>query len=192
MSFVLPKVKIVGSGENLMRLKGYGLGQIIYLIISLIVTKITFPAAQLIRLPFFFRVYGELVIEKGLTVGRSLRVDVHPGGQLKIGSHVQINDNCQIACAGNIHIGDHVLIASKVFITDHDHDFQYDGKPLEWPLNVDSVYIERGCWLGNGVHVLKGVTLGEGSIVGAGSVVTRSFPKNSIVAGVPAKLIAKR
>jgi len=175
-----------------MRFKGYGLGQIIYLIISLIVTKLTFPAARLIRVPFFFRINGELVFDKGLTVGRSLRLDVHSGGRLRIGLNVQINDNCQIACTGNVDIGNDVLIASKVFISDHDHDFNDSGLPVEWELNVSDVVIEDECWLGNGVHILKGVKLGKGCIVGAGSVVTHSFPAYSVIAGVPAKLIGTR
>lgn len=172
-----------------MRFKGYGFGQIVYLILSFIVTKISFPTARLIRVPFFFRINGELAIGKGLTVGRSFRVDVHSGGQLRIGSNVQINDNCQIACAGKVDIGNDVLIASKVFVTDHDHDFKGSKLPIEWGLNVSDVVIGDECWLGNGVHVLKGVMLGKRCIVGAGSVVTCSFPAGSVIAGVPAKLI---
>jgi lipopolysaccharide O-acetyltransferase len=180
-------------GENFfMRLKGYGLGQIVYLGLSLFFTKIIYPSARLIRLPFFFRISGRISIGKGFTAGRSLRIDVHLGGLLLLGKNVQMNDNCQIACAGQITIGDDVLIASKVFITDHDHDFRDSGIPTEWGMNVAQVTIADGCWLGNGVHILKGVTIGRGTIVGAGSVVTRSFPEFSILAGVPAKLICQR
>jgi lipopolysaccharide O-acetyltransferase len=172
--------------------RGYGLGQIIYLFISLFFTKICFPFAKLIRLPFFFRVSGHLTLGKGFTAGRSLRIDVFSNGNLTIGKNVQINDNCQISCAKNISVGNNVLIASKVFITDHDHDFRDSGNPIEWTLNSSNVIIEDGCWIGNGVHILKGVRLAKGCIVGAGSVVTKSFDAYSIIAGVPAKLISCR
>lgn len=175
-----------------MNIKGYGFWQVMYLTISLFCTKITHPAARLIRLPFYFRIRGAFMIGRNLTVGRSLRIDVHHGGSLSLGSNVQINDHCQIACAGRIAIGNDVLIASKVFITDHDHDFKDIGVPAKWVLNIADVSIHDACWIGNGVHILKGVSIGRGSIVGAGSVVTRSFPDFSIIAGVPAKLIGSR
>ena len=175
-----------------MKIRGYGLGQIIYLAVSLLCTKINYPAVRLIRLPFFFRVRGWLTFGQGFTSGRSLRIDVHSGGHLSFGTNVQINDNCQIACAGRIVIGDNVLIASKVFISDHDHDFNSTGTPMEWALKVADVSVEDGCWIGNGVSILKGVNIGRSSIVGAGSVVTHSFPEYSIIAGSPAKLIGNR
>ena len=102
---------------------------------------------------------------------------------------IQINDNCQIACAGKIFIGNNVLIASKVFITDHDHDYKDEGAPAQWALCADNVKIGDNCWIGNGVSILKGVVIGRNSIIGAGSVVTKSFPESSIIAGVPAKNI---
>ena len=111
---------------------------------------------------------------------------------MEIGSNVQLNDHCQIACAGHLKIGNDVLIASKVFITDHDHDFKCSGVPVDWELRPGSVTIGDECWIGNGVHILKGVTIGIGSIVGAGSVVTKSFEAGSIIAGNPAKLIRSR
>jgi lipopolysaccharide O-acetyltransferase len=86
-----------------------------------------------------------------------------------------------------------VLIASKVFITDHDHDFaSYQHKPIDWPLKSDDVIIGKRVWIGENVSILKGVSLGEDSIVGANSVVTKSFPRGSVIVGAPAKLIKLR
>jgi lipopolysaccharide O-acetyltransferase len=175
-----------------LRYSGYGLFTCFYLITSLIFGKIFFPMSRLIRLPYFIRVKGDIFLGRGFTSGRSLRIDVHKGATLIISENVELNDNCQIACAHKISIGINVLIASKVFISDHDHDFKDEGNPKDWALSSREVRIESGCWIGNNVSILKGVTLGAGCIVGAGSVVTKSFPSGSIIAGVPAKLIKYR
>lgn len=113
--------------------------------------------------------------------------------ELKIGNNVFINAFCHIACAEKISIGNNVLIASKVYISDHTHG-QITKEalklpPAERPLVTQSVTIEDNVWIGEGVSILMGVTIGKNSIVGAHAVVNRSFPENSVIAGIPAKLI---
>jgi len=175
-----------------MKIRGYGLIHAMYLLFSWCVSKIAFPRSRIIRLPFFFRNRGTLTIGSGFSAGRSLRLDIHEGAELIIGKNVQINDHCQIATASKVLIGDDVLIASKVFISDHDHDFHETGTPVSWGLKSDDVSIGNGCWIGNGVSILKGVSLGEGSIVGAGSVVINSASAFSILVGSPARVVSTR
>lgn len=175
-----------------MNIRGYGIAHAIYLLFSLSVSKLFFPKSRIIRLPFFFRNRGVLSIGSGFSAGRSLRLDVHEEGVLTIGKGVQINDHCQIACASRVIIGDDVLIASKVFIADHDHDFRDSGVPVSWGLRSDDVTIGNGCWIGNGVSILKGVSLGDGVVVAAGSVVTKSVGSHAIIAGTPARVIKNR
>lgn len=114
---------------------------------------------------------------------------------LRIGNDFHMFYNCHIACIDNIEIGDGVLIASKVFITDHFHgsiskeDISFS--PFKRPLTSKPVKIGNNVWIGDNVCIMPGVTLGNNVIVGANAVVTHSFPENSVIAGVPAKIIKK-
>jgi acetyltransferase-like isoleucine patch superfamily enzyme len=106
-------------------------------------------------------------------------------GTIRIGDGTKIQMYFHCAAAGSVTIGRSVLIAGRVFISDHDH---------EWPgsasqLIVSPVVIGDNCWLGEGSAVLKGVTLGDNCIVGTNAVVTRSAPAGSMLVGVPARII---
>ncbi|WP_428444404.1 DapH/DapD/GlmU-related protein [Photobacterium profundum] len=150
--------------------------------------------ARVIRLPFRLRNLGTLIGAKRLTVGVGARVDIFNNAILSIGDDVQLNDYVHIGCAESVHIGNNVLIASRVFITDHDHDYSNSNvnlKPIEWPLKTLSVSIGDNTWIGENVSILKGVNLGCGCIVGANSVVTKSFPENSVIVGSPARMLKK-
>jgi acetyltransferase-like isoleucine patch superfamily enzyme len=113
---------------------------------------------------------------------------------VNIGNNVSINFDCHIACINNIEIGNNVLIASKVFITDHAHG-EINASALETPpsarkvVSKGPVIIEDNVWIGEGVAILPNVTVGKNSIIGANAVVTKSFPENSLIGGNPAKLI---
>ena len=113
--------------------------------------------------------------------------------KIVIGNDVRIEDYCHIGCIESVQIGDGTLIASKVFISDHSHGtisqevFNYS--PLKRPLHSKPVSIGKNVWIGDGVCILPGVSLGDNVIVGANSVVTHSFPSNSVIAGCPAKLL---
>ena len=124
-------------------------------------------------------------------IGRYGQQHFHP--QLLIGNHVRIEDNGHIGCVERVEIGDGTLMASKVFISDHFHGnvdlSDIDVVPLNRPLVSKPVKIGRNVWIGDGACILPGVTVGDNVIVGANAVVTHSFPKNSVVAGCPAKLI---
>jgi len=114
--------------------------------------------------------------------------------RISIGNNVAINFDCHIACVNLIEIGNNVLIASKVFITDHFHgeitqDSLQVAPTQRKVISKGPVIIEDNVWIGEAVAILPNVIIGKNSIIGANSVVTRSFPPNSVIAGVPAKLI---
>jgi acetyltransferase-like isoleucine patch superfamily enzyme len=120
---------------------------------------------------------------------------------LKVGEgwlpKIAIGDGCTIMyrfqcnAAASVRIGRNVLIASNVLITDSDHVIEPGGIPVtrNEKLVTSPVVVEDNCWIGQNVVILKGVVIGHDSVVGANSVVTRSVPALSIVAGSPARII---
>jgi acetyltransferase-like isoleucine patch superfamily enzyme len=83
-----------------------------------------------------------------------------------------------------IHVKENTLIASRVTIMSHDHCKRIENQPL-----LADVHIGKNCFIAVGAIIMPGVTIGDEVIVGSGSVVTKSVPSNSIVAGNPAKII---
>jgi acetyltransferase-like isoleucine patch superfamily enzyme len=114
---------------------------------------------------------------------------------LKIGSGVYINRNTSIDATVGIEIGNDTMIGPNCYITDHDHSFigLPPSTPIgELPLDGKKTIIGKNVWLGANVIVLKGVTIGDNAIIGAGSIVTKSIPNNTIAVGSPCKVIKLR
>lgn len=184
-------------------MKQYNLFQICSLIIYKIRGFLVFRNARLIRFPFRVRGKKYIEIDKGFTTGFNCRLDAFDFNNsnkilIRIGKNVEINDDVHIAAVERVEIGDNVLIASKVFITDHNHGSyskeRHDSpevSPSKRPLISFPVKIEDNVWIGEFVSVLPGVTIGRGSIIGTMSVVTKNIPPNSIAVGSPAKVIKK-
>ena len=111
-------------------------------------------------------------------------VKIFEGGKLFLGSGYS-NAGLQIRCKHSIRIGKNVAIAKDVVIMDSDaHEIKYDGYVMS-----KGVCLEDNVWIGTRAMILKGVTIGDGSIVAAGAVVTKDVPPHSMVAGIPAKVI---
>ena len=184
-------------------LKRYTFLEIIRMFFWLIRTKLLFSQARLIRFPFDLRGKKYISISKGFTTGRGCRIESYPiDGHsvcIIIGKDVEINDYVHITSMKNIIIGDNVLIASKVYISDCSHG-SYSGNefdssptsiPKDRPFSTEKIIIEDNVWIGEMVSILPGVTIGKGSIIGANSVVTKDLPANVIAVGIPAKPIKK-
>lgn len=137
---------------------------------------------------------GELSFAASASVQRYSVLNARAGAVIQLGRGSRIGAFAVISAIQRIEIGADVLIADRVFIADHHHEFSDPHRPV---IEQDSsparpVSIGAGSWLGINVCIMPGVTLGSGCVVGAGSVVTRSFPAGSIVGGVPARLLRNR
>ncbi len=131
------------------------------------------------------------------------RVRIYPGLRaevvdkrnsfIKIGNNVSIGQNFHIVSyMDELKIGNDVVIAGNVFITNCDHDYKGShGSVLENDLLYKKTEIGDGCFIGNNAIILAGTILGKGCVVGANSVVRGIFPDYAVIAGVPAKLIKK-
>ena len=113
-------------------------------------------------------------------------VYVNIGKFTRIGKNVYINHLCSMLDMGTITIGDDVLIGPKVNILSEEHPVNPADRKA---LMVRPVVIKNGAWIGAGATILPGVTVGENSIVAAGAVVNKDVPDNTIVGGIPAKVI---
>ena len=119
--------------------------------------------------------------------------------EIVIKDNVVLNDFVHIGAVNYVEIGNNVLMASKIYISDHNHG-NYNGffqsspttAPSTRPLNSnEKVIIGDNVWIGEFVTILPGVIIGEGSIIGSNSVVSKNIPANSIAVGIPAKVVKK-
>ena len=115
------------------------------------------------------------------------------GTKLEVGDFSQLGQNARIL--GPVKIGSHVIMAPDVVIMAVTHDVSDLTKPMidkSNPSIESKVEIGNNIWIGTRVIIMPGIKIGNNSIIGAGAVVTKSFPENSIIGGVPAKLIKTR
>ncbi len=164
----------------------------------LIYTKLFWKKARLVRRPIMVRNKRNFSYGTGFTCGTYCRINPGNDGELRIGDHFVMGDQCQIEAIQRVTIGNNVLLASRVYIGDASHGI-YSGEeassPNE-PPNDRKIYtkpidIGDNVWIGNGVSILGGVTIGNGCIIGAGAVVTGDIPDNCIAVGCPARVVKK-
>jgi acetyltransferase-like isoleucine patch superfamily enzyme len=154
-----------------------------------------FPSQKIIKNPQY------ISIGSNFSALQNLRIEAwdeyagekfHP--EIIIGDEVIMNTEIHIGCIDKVIIGNNVLLASRIIISDHSHG-EITKEALSLPpalrplKSKGPVIIKDNVWIGDGVAILSGVTIGENSIIGANTVVTRSIPANCVVAGNPAKII---
>ena len=161
-------------------------------------------AGQNVTIPYPFHILNPQYIYVGNNVNSmyGLRleaidnyVDEQFTPKIIIGDNVSFNTDCHIGCIKSVIIEEGVLLASRIFISDHFHGDTSTKflhiPPAKRPLTSKGpVLIKKNAWIGDGVVVLPGITIGENTIIGANSVVTKSIPDNVVAAGVPCKILS--
>ncbi|WP_343567419.1 acyltransferase [Sphingobacterium sp.] len=161
----------------------------------------SFHFGSFVEYPLYLTGGKNIEIGRHVIIGKRLRIetfDEYRGAKfnpfIRIGDFVGINHDCHIGAIECVEIGNNVLIASKVYISDHSHGNTSIEHLLMPPVNrplvtKGKVIIEDDVWIGEGAIILPGVKIGRGAVVGANAVVTKDVRPYAVVGGVPAKVL---
>ena len=173
-------------GEKFRRCLRGGFRPLVNLVLSVRYRCAIHPLARIDRNVSFGR---------GAIVGRSVLDTMGGSGRIRIGSNSIVYEGCEIFAqvASTVTIGSRVLFTRRASIVTGSHVFKDPSVPImDQGIEVGDVTVEDDCWIGYDALLVKGVTVGTGSVVGAKSVVTRDVQPHSVVAGNPARLIRYR
>jgi acetyltransferase-like isoleucine patch superfamily enzyme len=164
------------------------------------VRSVTDPRSwlHLLRLAHYYN-YSHVKPRRSITMGAGVRVAPNAsfanGERIEIGAHSHIGAHCSLWAGdstGRIRLGEYALLGPEVFITASDYQFEPGTPVMNQRKNERDVVIGDDVWLGARVIVVGGVNIGDHCIVGAGSVVTKSLPADSIAVGNPARVVGQR
>jgi len=125
-------------------------------------------------------------------IGHASKIRVHEG-EVSIGAKTVIGQECTISAYQHVSIGRECIIADRVMLIDFDHGVTEVERPIRSQgIYMRDVRVGHNVWMGYGACVLRGVSIGENSVVGTSSVVTREVPANAVVAGAPARVVRMR
>ena len=135
---------------------------------------------------------GHLEIGRFVWVGRGTAIRCHEGF-MRIGDKAVFGQNDHVNCYLDVEIGRECIVGDWVYVGDFDHRFDDPSLPIrKQGIVATPVQVGADCWIGEKASVLRGVTVGRGSVIGAHAVVTRDLPAGSVAAGVPARVIKRR
>lgn len=148
------------------------------------------------------RLYPNVILDTGyggsITIGNGTEllygvILMTYGGHIKIGTNCSINPYTVLYGHGNLTIGNNVLIAGHTLIIPANHIFDSMDIPIAKQGETrKGIVIEDNVWIGSGCRILDGVTIGSGAVIAAGAVVNKNVDPNTVVGGVPARLIKNR
>lgn len=135
---------------------------------------------------------GKIKLPLRTSFRKGFFIAVEGRGKITIGNGCFFNNYCSIISRMSVRIGDGSIFGENVKIYDHNHNYKDVLIPIkDQGYNEAPVSIGKHCWICSNVVVLKGVTIGDNSVVGAGTIVTKDVPANSVVAGNPMVIIKK-
>jgi acetyltransferase-like isoleucine patch superfamily enzyme len=135
---------------------------------------------------------GKIIIGDDVKLDTSCRLIAANDAVLKIGAGCRIGAYTIFNCGEDVSVGDHTLMAGFCYIQSSNHGIRKGRLIKDQPHTYGRILIGRDVWLGGHVTVLAGVSIGDGAIIGAKSVVTKDIPPDAICAGIPADVVKKR
>jgi acetyltransferase-like isoleucine patch superfamily enzyme len=125
-------------------------------------------------------------------IGHGCKIRVHEG-EVSIGAKTVVGQDCTISAYQHVSIGRECIVADRVMLIDFDHGVT----EVERPIRLQGIYkrdvrVGHNVWIGYGACLLRGVTVGDNSVIGTSAVLTRSFPENAVIAGIPARILRMR
>jgi acetyltransferase-like isoleucine patch superfamily enzyme len=135
---------------------------------------------------------GRVELGRFVWIGDGTKIRCHEG-RVEIGAKTVLGQQCTISAYRRVRIGEQCVIADRAMFIDFDHGVV----EVERPIRLQGIYkrdvvVGSNVWIGYGACILRGVRVGDNSVVGANSVVTKDVPANAVVAGIPARVIRMR
>lgn len=125
---------------------------------------------------------GKIKVGKRFTFRRGFSLMIDRGGEVIIGDNVFFNNYCSLNANERIVIGDGTIFGENVRVYDHNHCYRNPDVPIkEQGFSSAPVSIGKHCWLASNVVILKGVTIGDNCVIGAGCVIHKDVPENTVV-----------
>jgi len=136
--------------------------------------------------------HAKLSVGRWAWIGHASKIRVHEG-EVSIGAKTVMGQECTISAYQHVSIGRECIVADRVMLIDFDHGVT----EVERPIRLQGIYkrdvrVGHNVWIGYGACILRGASVGENSVIGTSSVVTRDVPANAVVAGAPARLVRMR
>ncbi|AFY54444.1 acetyltransferase (isoleucine patch superfamily) [Rivularia sp. PCC 7116] len=136
---------------------------------------------------------NKITIKEGVAIERNVDIGALDNTHIYIDKGTFIGVGASVAGPGNVKIGKRCLIAARCGIFANNHKYADPSRYIaDQGVTCQGITIEDDCWLGHAVTVVDGVTIGKGSVIGAGAVVTKDIPPYSIAVGTPARVIKSR
>ena len=156
------------------------LKSIIYCI--LYIGKYRFSVVSKISAKSYIRIYdkGSVILKKGVVLRSGSILRCHKQGVIKLGNGAGLNNNCLLTAFKMIEIGENTILGQSVKIYDHDHVFEQGGDIRKSGFTIEPVKIGKNVWIGSDCVILKGTTIGDNTVIAAGSIVNGDIPPNSL------------